>query len=141
MEMKVFIFSAWGLRIHYFSWDRPTSLVLGMWAKAAQGLSFESETSSRAHHSSTTAGQAAGLAYSVFPQGKGFQASHFWTIPKGNIQHSPRSQGMESRVSPQGSISTTEHPCSPQCPLFHSEMYTGQRMEKSGLTHSTAEHL
>lgn len=25
-------------------------------------------------------------------------------------------------MSPQGSISTTEHPCSTQCPLFHSEI-------------------
>lgn len=132
----MFIFSAWGLRTHCFSWDRNTRSGAGSVDKGCtQGPRFGSEMSIMAHHSSsTTAGQAAGLAYSILPQSKGFQASHFCPIPKGNIQHCPISQGMESRVSPQGSISTTEHPCSMQSPLLHSEMYTGQRVEKSSFT-------
>lgn len=84
--MEVLIFSAWGLGTHYFSWDRPTRSGPGNGGKGCtQGPSFELETSIMAHHSSTTAEQAAGVADSIFPQSKGFQASRFWTIPKRNI--------------------------------------------------------
>lgn len=68
-----------GVRTHYFSWDWPTRSGAGNVAKGfTQGPSFELETSIMAcHSSSTTAGQVAGLADSILPQSKGFQASHF----------------------------------------------------------------
>lgn len=96
LEMKVFIFSAWSLpqlRTHYFSWDRPSRSGAGNVGKGCtQGPSFELETSIMARHSSsTTAGQAAGLAYSIFPQSKGFQAT-FGQFPKetSNTPQHPR---------------------------------------------------
>lgn len=132
--MKVFIFSAWGLRTHYFSWDRSTRSGAGNGGKGCtQEPSFELETSIMAHHSSTTAGQAAGVADPIFPQSKGFQASHFWTIPKRIIQHSPRSQGMESSVSPQGSISTQSilAPCNALCSTLKCTQDRGCRSQVS----------
>lgn len=126
------------LRTHDCSWDRPSSSAAESVGKGCtQGPSSELETSIMA-----AALQGRGSSASLqLPSKRRISGCHFWTIPKGNTQHSPMAQGMESRASPQGSISTTEHPCSTKCPLFHSEMYTGQTTEKSSLTPSTAEHL
>ena len=112
-----------------FSWDKPTRSGAGNVGKGCtQGPSFGLETSIMAHHSSSTiAGlgavqlllHAAGLAYSIFPQNRGLGASHSWTNPKGNTQHSLTSQGMGSRGAPRGAIGIME------AALLHTEMHFG----------------
>lgn len=133
--MEGFVFSAWGLTIAQDSllWDLlldvPRSGAGNMGKSCTQGPSFGLETSIMTCHSSssTIAGpgavqlllHAAGLPYSIFPQNRGFGASHSWTNPKGNIQHSLTSQGMGSRVALRGAIGITE------AALLHTEMPFG----------------
>lgn len=138
--MKGFVFSAWGLTTAQtcccgtFSWDKPTRSGAGNMG-CTQGPSFGLETSIMACHSSSSTIvwqgaiqlllHTAGLAYSIFPQNRGFGASCSWINPKGNIQNSLTSQGMASRVATQGAISITE------AALLHREMHFGPLRDRA----------
>lgn len=114
-------------------------LVLGVWIKAAlKGPGLGQKCPS--WHITVAAPLQGRLLVWLTPsslKAKVFRPVTFPQFPKETSNTAQYPRGWNPECLPrdtQGSIRTTEHPCSMQSPLLHSEMYTGQRVKKSSFT-------